>query len=209
MLRKKNKLPADVHSIDFQLEYGKATIEVHKDSTFLDGQYTVFGRIITQESFDTLDYIAELQTMPNDQAVQTRDAALITSTVKDRSEISNILDLNPPTRTGAEIMKTEPEPYSNNLLGISFNAPVGWLIQSPPKTEPSVPDLVVLGPQTDSSSPAISFSVTATSESLEKEIETLQLKLSPLIEQQVLVIKNEGKTGVWMLDDLSFVKNIV
>ena len=32
MLRKKNKLPAEVHSIDFQLEYGTATIEVHKDS---------------------------------------------------------------------------------------------------------------------------------------------------------------------------------
>ena len=32
LLRKKNKLPGDVHSVDFQLEYGKATIEVHKDS---------------------------------------------------------------------------------------------------------------------------------------------------------------------------------
>ena len=32
MLRKKNKLPADVHSVDFELEYGAATIEVHKDS---------------------------------------------------------------------------------------------------------------------------------------------------------------------------------
>ena len=32
MLRKKNKLPAEVHSIDFELEYGSATIEVHKDS---------------------------------------------------------------------------------------------------------------------------------------------------------------------------------
>ena len=32
LLRKKNKLPADVHSIDFKLEYGDATIEVHKDS---------------------------------------------------------------------------------------------------------------------------------------------------------------------------------
>ena len=27
----KNKLPAEVHSIDFELEYGTATIEVHKD----------------------------------------------------------------------------------------------------------------------------------------------------------------------------------
>ena len=32
MLRKQNKLPADVHSVDFELEYGTATIEVHKDS---------------------------------------------------------------------------------------------------------------------------------------------------------------------------------
>ena len=32
MMRKKNKLPAERHSIDFELEYGKATIEVHKDS---------------------------------------------------------------------------------------------------------------------------------------------------------------------------------
>ena len=32
LLRKKNKLPSDVHSVDFELEYGKATIEVHKNS---------------------------------------------------------------------------------------------------------------------------------------------------------------------------------
>ncbi len=32
LLRKKNKLPAETHSIDFKLEYGEATIEVHKDS---------------------------------------------------------------------------------------------------------------------------------------------------------------------------------
>ena len=32
MLRKKNKLPADTYSVDFELEYGTATIEVHKDS---------------------------------------------------------------------------------------------------------------------------------------------------------------------------------
>ena len=32
LLRKKNKLPAEVHSVDFELEYGTATIEIHKDS---------------------------------------------------------------------------------------------------------------------------------------------------------------------------------
>ena len=32
LLRKKDKLPAERHSVDFQLEYGEATIEIHKDS---------------------------------------------------------------------------------------------------------------------------------------------------------------------------------
>ena len=32
MLRKKNKLPAETYSVNFELEYGTATIEVHKDS---------------------------------------------------------------------------------------------------------------------------------------------------------------------------------
>ncbi len=32
LLRKKNKLPAETYSVDFTLEYGDASIEVHKDS---------------------------------------------------------------------------------------------------------------------------------------------------------------------------------
>ena len=32
MIRKKNKLPAETYSEDFELEYGKATIEIHQDS---------------------------------------------------------------------------------------------------------------------------------------------------------------------------------
>tara|TARA_B100000686_G_C16187906_1_gene664278 strand:- start:89 stop:616 length:528 start_codon:yes stop_codon:yes gene_type:complete len=32
LIRKKNKLPADTYSEDFELEYGKATVEIHKDS---------------------------------------------------------------------------------------------------------------------------------------------------------------------------------
>ena len=32
LLRKKNKLPSEVHSIDFKLEYGTATMEIHKDA---------------------------------------------------------------------------------------------------------------------------------------------------------------------------------
>ena len=32
LIRKKNKLPAATYSEDFELEYGKATIEIHQDS---------------------------------------------------------------------------------------------------------------------------------------------------------------------------------
>ena len=46
MLRKKNKLPADVHSVDFELEYGKATIEMHKDSLNEDENVIVIDDLI-------------------------------------------------------------------------------------------------------------------------------------------------------------------
>ena len=46
MLRKKNKLPADVHSVDFELEYGTATIEVHKDSVNKDDAVLIIDDLI-------------------------------------------------------------------------------------------------------------------------------------------------------------------
>ena len=46
MLRKKNKLPSDVHSIDFELEYGTATIEVHKDSIKKDDNVLIIDDLI-------------------------------------------------------------------------------------------------------------------------------------------------------------------
>ena len=39
---------------------------VHQDSNFLDGENTVFGRIITETSFETLDRIANLKTGDRD-----------------------------------------------------------------------------------------------------------------------------------------------
>ena len=101
-----------------------------------------------------------------------------------------------PTRTNVEILQLEPELYTNNYLGISFNSPVGWFIQSPPKTEPSVPDLVILGSQTSTSSPAVSISIDGASGTLEDEIEKFQNKIAPLIKQNVLTITDEGKTSI-------------
>ncbi|MDC1146549.1 adenine phosphoribosyltransferase [Candidatus Pelagibacter sp.] len=46
LLRKKNKLPADTYSVDFELEYGTATIEVHKDSIDTNDSVLVIDDLI-------------------------------------------------------------------------------------------------------------------------------------------------------------------
>ena len=46
LLRKKNKLPAETHSVDFELEYGTATIEVHKDSIAKDDSILIIDDLI-------------------------------------------------------------------------------------------------------------------------------------------------------------------
>ena len=46
LLRKKNKLPAERHSVDFKLEYGEATIEVHKDSISKNEKILVIDDLI-------------------------------------------------------------------------------------------------------------------------------------------------------------------
>ena len=46
MLRKKDKLPAETHSVDFELEYGRATIEVHKDSIKKDEKVLIIDDLI-------------------------------------------------------------------------------------------------------------------------------------------------------------------
>ena len=46
LLRKRNKLPAETHSVDFELEYGTATIEMHKDSVNSNDSVLVIDNLI-------------------------------------------------------------------------------------------------------------------------------------------------------------------
>ena len=46
LLRKKNKLPAERYSIDFELEYGTATIEMHKDSVSRGDKVVIIDDLI-------------------------------------------------------------------------------------------------------------------------------------------------------------------
>ena len=46
LLRKKNKLPSERYSVDFHLEYGDATIEIHKDSVEKDEKILIIDDLI-------------------------------------------------------------------------------------------------------------------------------------------------------------------
>jgi adenine phosphoribosyltransferase len=46
LMRKKNKLPAEKYSIDFELEYGNATLEMHKDSIEKDEKIIIVDDLI-------------------------------------------------------------------------------------------------------------------------------------------------------------------
>jgi adenine phosphoribosyltransferase len=63
MFRKKNKLPAETHSVDFELEYGTATIEVHKDSIDKDDSVLIVDDLIATGG--TAEAAAKLVEMSN------------------------------------------------------------------------------------------------------------------------------------------------
>jgi len=67
MFRKKNKLPAETHSVDFELEYGTATIEVHKDSIDKDDSVLIIDDLIATGG--TADAAAKLVEMSNAKIV--------------------------------------------------------------------------------------------------------------------------------------------
>lgn len=55
---------------------------VLKDSNFLDGQYTVFGRVISGME-NVVDKIASLKTDSADAPIETEQAKIIKVTVRD------------------------------------------------------------------------------------------------------------------------------
>ena len=129
---------------------------VHKDSNFLDEQYTVFGRIVTEESFQTLDKIAEVETGTNDKPIVPDEVKITKAIVVNRSEISNILVLSEPERTESDVIQpTGNQKFQSAKHGIEFSAPEGWLLQEPDGEQEGAPTIVAVGPKTRTINPQI------------------------------------------------------
>ena len=137
---------------------------VHADSNFLDEQYTVFGRIVTEESFETLDKIASVETTL-DRPQDPEQVRITKVTIVNRSEVSNILELQEPERTESTITpSTGNQKYESTEHEIGFSVPEGWLLQTPNKTTPNSPDVVAVGPKIGAINPVISLTVEETNQ---------------------------------------------
>ena len=96
MLRKKNKLPADVYSVDFELEYGTATIEVHKDSINEDDSVLIIDDLIATGG--TADAAAKLIEISKGNVaafifvINLFDLGGSDSLVKNNYKVENLID---------------------------------------------------------------------------------------------------------------------
>ena len=161
---------------------------VHQDSPHLDGKYTAFGRLASEESFQTLDKIAAVTTGTNDRPIDPEQVRIIKTTIIPTASVSGYIPYVDPERTGSPITKsTGSQIFENQELGISFSVPEGWLLQQPDKnTTPGAPDIAVVGPKIDGVNPVISLTITNEGD---KTIEDLITEKNDILAESVYLNK--------------------
>ena len=96
MFRKKNKLPADTHSVDFELEYGTATIEVHKDSIDKNDSVLIIDDLIatggTAEAAAKLVEMSDAKVAAFVFAINLFDLGGSDNLVKKGYQVENLMD---------------------------------------------------------------------------------------------------------------------
>ena len=96
MLRKKNKLPAETYSVDFELEYGTATIEVHKDSIDEGDSVLVIDDLIatggTAEAAAKLIKISKGRVAAFVFVINLFDLGGSDNLIKNKYKVENLLD---------------------------------------------------------------------------------------------------------------------
>ena len=186
---------ADVNSA------GSQFFIVHANSNFLDGDYTAFGRIVTEESFETIDTISELSIGYRD--VPQDEVKIIKASITSRLNTPNLLKLSEPERTESTITPpTGKQIFESKELNVSFSAPEGWLLQQP-ENIPGAPDVAVVGPKVDGTNPVISLTIQNVSE---KTIDDLIKEKNDSLAESIYLNKLEVlsqkkiKTNVYQID---------
>ncbi len=171
---------------------------VHKDSNFLDEQYTVFGRIITEESFETLDKITAVEIGNSDRPIDPEQVKITKVTIVNRSEVSNILELPEPERTQSTVTPSiGNQQFESTERGISLSFPEGWLLQESDSTDQVSPDIIAVGPKTGDMNPNISLTIQNTNQkTLDDIISEEAEKLKEIIESGNLKIISQEKTTI-------------
>jgi peptidyl-prolyl cis-trans isomerase B (cyclophilin B) len=180
---------------------------MHNASNFLDGQYTVFGRLVTQESFETLDKIANLETPEGVPIAKDWGAGeILSAEVVNRSDVPDLLELGEPERMSDKIPEIADTEFSNEELGFSTVFPGGWFVQQPEKTSPNTPDVAAVGPQVGGLNPTISVSILDNNgitlddrmnkikESLENQIDSNQFEI--ISEEKTTINNHEALTMI-------------
>ena len=96
LFRKKNKLPSDTHSVDFELEYGTATIEVHKDSMDKSDSVLIIDDLIatggTAEAAAKLVEMSEAKVAAFVFAINLFDLGGSDKLIKKGYRVENLMD---------------------------------------------------------------------------------------------------------------------
>ena len=171
---------------------------VHQDSNFLDEQYTVFGRIVTDESFETLDKIASVSTGNRDEPLNPEQVRITKVSVVPRADIPDLIKLTEPER-----IQTNIEPPTGNQLfeseehDIAFSVPAGWLLQQPEKTQENSPDVVAVGPQVGMMNPVFSLTIHPTDgKTIDDIISDKTEELRPVVESGQLNIISQKQITI-------------
>ena len=135
---------ADVNSASSQF------FIVHKDSNHLDGKYTAFGRLLTEESYVTLDKIANLSTTQFLYPNNLHASEIIKTAVITRADIENlpsIEELDRSDGTGQNSMMVSDR-YVNTEYNFSVIPPKGWSLFYPmPDSTSNDPIITFKGPK--------------------------------------------------------------
>jgi len=201
---------ADVNSASSQF------FIVHKDSNHLDGKYTVFGRLITEESYDTLDKLANLRTTSNNIPNNVLAAKIMNAEVISRADLentSNIEELDRlDTTDSSSMMVSDQTRYFNTKYDLSIIPPKGWTVLYPqPGSDENDPIVTFLGPKKkllqgiDEFAPFIYINVNELgSKTYQEHLDNRVSQYHRMETQQALLIQSEKLTNLTTEDGNSY-----